>query len=643
MKKIFILLLITSLIWSCNQTQEKKEVKKYTIKQFMENTRAFGSSFSPDEKKILFTSNKSGVYNAYVVDIETGKIEQLTKSEKSAMYSSSFFPEDNRVIISSDNEGDEIYHIFLREEDGTMKDLTPDTVARASFYIWYRDHKGFLYGSNKRNPKFMDIYEMDIENFESKLIYENDGGYRLGAVSQDKTLFAFSKTIIKQNSNMFLYNRETKEMKLLSEHEGNINFRPIEFSKDNKYLYYKTDKDSEFMYIMKYNIETGESEKVYSDDWDVSYAYHSYNSKYYIVGINKDGKTVIKIFDKDNNEVKFPEFEDASISSVNISKSEKYMTFYVSASNSTSNLYFYNFETGDYKQLTNTMNPEINKDDLVKAEVIRYKSFDGLEIPSILYKPHNASKDNKVPALLYIHGGPGGQSRVGFSSQIQYLVNHGYAVIAVNNRGSGGYGKTFEEADDMKHGEDDLQDCIYAKQYLASVGWVDTTKIGILGGSYGGYMVAAALAFTPEEFAVGVNIFGVTNWLRTLKNIPPWWEDYRQALYKELGNPETDSAYLYKISPLFHAKNITKPMIVLQGANDPRVLKIESDELVENAKSNGAIVEYVVFDDEGHGFRKKENEIEANEKILKFLDKYLDRKEENKKTKTEEVKENETK
>ena len=149
-----------------------------------------------------------------------------------------------------------------------------------------------------------------------------------------------------------------------------------------------------------------------------------------------------------------------------------------------------------------------------------------------------------------------------------------------------------------------------------------------LRGNTGGYMVAAALTFTPEEFAVGVNIFGVTNWLRTLKNIPPWWEDYRQALYKELGNPETDSAYLYKISPLFHAKNITKPMMVLQGANDPRVLKVESDELVEAAKNNGAVVEYVVFDDEGHGFRKTENEIESNEKILKFLDKHLAKKEE---------------
>ena len=177
--------------------------------------------------------------------------------------------------------------------------------------------------------------------------------------------------------------------------------------------------------------------------------------------------------------------------------------------------------------------------------------------------------------------------------------------------------------DDLKHGEDDLQDCIYAKDFLAKTGWVDTNKIGIVGGSYGGYMVVAALAFTPEAYDVGVDIFGVTNWLRTLKSIPSWWEAQREALYAELGNPETDSAYLYRISPLFHAKNITKPMIVLQGANDPRVLKVESDEIVEIARNNGVPVEYVVFDDEGHGFRKKKNEIESWGRILAFLDKYL--------------------
>ncbi|MEJ2596657.1 MAG: prolyl oligopeptidase family serine peptidase, partial [bacterium] len=186
------------------------------------------------------------------------------------------------------------------------------------------------------------------------------------------------------------------------------------------------------------------------------------------------------------------------------------------------------------------------------------------------------------------------------------------------------YGKTFYTMDDQNHGEGDLGDCIAGQEFLTSTGVVDTNRIGIIGGSYGGYMVMAALAFAPEEFAVGVNIFGVTNWLRTLKSIPPYWESFRQALYAEMGDPTTaDSVRLYNISPLFHASNVTKPLMVLQGANDPRVLQVESDEIVAAVKANGVPVEYVLFPDEGHGFVKKENEIRGYGQIREFLDEYL--------------------
>jgi len=212
----------------------------------------------------------------------------------------------------------------------------------------------------------------------------------------------------------------------------------------------------------------------------------------------------------------------------------------------------------------------------------------------------------------------------GYNGLIQFLVNHGYAVLRVNNRGSSGYGKTFYKMDDLKHGDVDLKDCIASKNFLAKTDVIDMEKVGIIGGSYGGYMVMAALAFAPEEFDVGVNIFGVTNWLRTLKSIPPYWESFREALYAELGNPfSDDSTRLYNISPLFHAKNVTKPLIVLQGANDPRVLQIESDEMVAAVKSNNVPVEYVIFNDEGHGFVKTENKIDGHGKIKIFLDRYL--------------------
>lgn len=300
------------------------------------------------------------------------------------------------------------------------------------------------------------------------------------------------------------------------------------------------------------------------------------------------------------------------------------MSFYVSSSKSPSNLFVYNFDTKEVKQLTNTMSKEINPDDLVAGEVIRFKSFDGMEIPSLLFKPKGLKEGEKAPAVLFIHGGPGGQTRLNYSAMIQHLVNHGYVILAVNNRGSSGYGKTFFAADDKKHGNEDLRDCVESKKFLATLPYVDMDKVGIMGGSYGGYMTMAALTFTPEEFKVGVNLFGVTNWIRTLKSIPPWWEANRKALYLELGDPfSADSVALYNKSPLFHTDKITKPFIVLQGSNDPRVLQIESDEIVANAKKNGVPVEYVIFPDEGHGFVKKENNIKASEEILKFLDKYL--------------------
>ena len=260
---------------------------------------------------------------------------------------------------------------------------------------------------------------------------------------------------------------------------------------------------------------------------------------------------------------------------------------------------------------------------MVEGVVVRFSSYDGVEIPGILYQPKNASAANPVPALVWVHGGPGGQSRKGYSAAIQHLVNHGYAVYQINNRGSSGYGKTFYHLDDLKHGEADLGDVVASREFLSSFEWINGDRVGIIGGSYGGYMVAAALAFEPESFDVGINIFGVTNWVRTLESIPPWWGSFRTALFAELGDPSTDKDRLTAISPLFHAEKIIKPLLVVQGANDPRVLQVESDELVERVMANEVPVEYVLFDDEGHGFRKRINRVTASEAYLSFLEKHL--------------------
>ncbi len=623
-KKTLGLLLICAVVCCSCQKGERSETKQYTIEEFMDTVEIFGSSFSADEQKLLFSSNQTGIFNAYTIPVEGGEPAQITQSTDDAVLALSFFPKDDRILYLSDQGGNEIYHIYLREEDGTVKDLTPFEKTRSVFYGWSFDEKSFFFGSNKRDQRFMDVYEMDIDTFTPEMVYQNDPGYQLGAISRDKRYMCFLKVITEHNTDIYLFDAETEELKHLTPHEGEVYYAPQTFSVDSKSLYYLTNEDSEFNYLKKYEIETGNSQTIERTDWDIMYSYFSRNGKYRVVGINQDAQTVIKVYDTvTGRPMTLPELPDGNITSVNTSKSERLMAFYHNGSRSPNNLGVYDFEDGQYTRLTDTMNPEIDASDLVDAEVVRYESFDGLEIPAILYKPHNVKPGDKAPAVVTVHGGPGGQARIGYRAAFQFLVNHGYVLIDVNNRGSSGYGKTFFKLDDRKHGEDDLDDCVEAKKFLVSTGYVDENKIAILGGSYGGYMVLAALTFRPDAFAAGVDLFGISNWVRTLKSIPPWWESFKEALYVELGNPETDLEYLRSISPLFHAEKIIKPLMVLQGANDPRVLKVESDEIVEAVKKNDVPVEYILFDDEGHGFNKKENEIKGYQAILEFLDKHV--------------------
>ncbi len=599
-----------------------RQVKQYTIEQFMDTTRITGMSFSPDAKSLLFSSNKSGIFNVYSVPTAGGDPRQLTQSTKESTYGVTYLP-DGRFLFTYDKGGNENSHIYVMD-NGKERDLTPGDKVRASFAGWNKEKTAFYYTTNERDPKFFDFYKMDVKTFTPTRLFENTQGYEIGAISNDEKWIALNKTNTTLDSNIALYNTATKQTKIISEHQGDANYDASDFDVDSKNLYYTTNDGGEFTYLAKYDLATGKKEPVEKAPWDVSYAYFSKNGKYRVVAVNEDARTRIKIYDtKTNKLVPLPDLPNGDITAVTISDDEKLMAFYFNGSRTPSNLYVYDFATKKATKLTNTLNPQIDPADLVDAEVVRFKSFDGMAIPNILYRPHQASANAKAPALVYVHGGPGGQTRVGYSPIIQFLVNHGYVVLGINNRGSSGYGKSFFAADDGKHGREPLWDCVEAKKYLKSLGYVDENKIGIMGGSYGGYMTLAALAFKPEEFAVGVDLFGVANWVRTLESIPPYWESFRKALYKEVGDPVKDRQFLMDTSPLFHADQITKPLIVLQGKNDPRVIKPESDDIVAAVKKKGGVVEYVVFDNEGHGFTKKENEIKGYQAILEFLDKYL--------------------
>ncbi len=624
-----VVLLALMAVGCCNTCTDEEAVtgpsQTYTMEQFMKTVAVGGGSFNPDETKLLISSNATGVFNVYVIDIATGEQTAITEGDNTT-FGIGFFPEDERILFTRDQAGNELNHLYLRDIDGTVTDLTQGDETKERFFGWSYDLKSFFTINNSRDPKFFDLFEWSVADLEPKILYRNETGMTPSAISPDTRWVALSKTNTTNDSDLFVLDllKRGGTPQLISEHEGDAAFAAMDFSNDGMSLYYTTNIDGEFESLKRYGLADAAHENVFTTDWDVSYAYFSRNDTFRVIGTNEDGYTKVAITRTASGEtLDLPPLPEGTVKGVGFSRSENKIRLYVSSDTMPSNLFVVDLETNEMKQLTNTLTAEIKSDDLVASSVERFTARDGMTIPGPLFKPLGAGPENKVPVLVWVHGGPGGQSRAGYSGEKQFLLNHGYGIYAVNNRGSSGYGKTFYAADDGKHGREPLWDCIDAKEHLKTLDWVDPERIGIIGGSYGGYMTLAALAFEPEEFNVGVDLFGVSNWVRTLKSIPPYWESFREALYREIGNPETDEQFLYDTSPVFHGDKITKPLIVFQGANDPRVIRAESDDMVAAIKANGGIVEYVVFEDEGHGFTKNDNRIEGWNTLLTFLDTYL--------------------
>ncbi|HUQ82677.1 MAG TPA: S9 family peptidase [Gemmatimonadaceae bacterium] len=596
---------------------------QYSVADFYANKDYSGASFSPDRQKVLVGSNSSGIWNAYAVPVNGGGLEPLTSSTTNSIFPISYFPNDNRILYSSDQGGNELAHIYVRKADGTVTDVTPGTKHVAQFVQWAGDDKSFFITTNERDQRYFDLYEVTADNLAKSLVYQNTDGYNIGRVSRDKRYVALAKSYTTSDQDIFLHDLQKKSTTNITKHTGTVNNTPADFSPDGTKLLFVSDSGREFASLRSYDLLDGTTKPVYEQNWDIAGASFSKSGKYLVVGVNEDSKFAARVLDaKTLQPIAMPGMPNGLVRGVSVAPDDSLIAFYASDGSVPDELYVADLASAP-RRLTTALDARMKREDLVVPTVVRFKSYDGLEVPGVLYKPHQASPDSKAPAMVLVHGGPGGQAQVGYFQLTQALANRGYVVFDINNRGSSGYGKTFYQADDRKHGEADLGDVVAAKGLLASLGYVDTTKIGIIGGSYGGYMTLAALTLQPDAFKVGVDLFGISNWMRTLTNIPPYWESFREALYQEMGDPKTDEARLRRISPLFNADKIKAPLMVLQGANDPRVLQVESDEIVAAAKKNGVPVEYIVFPDEGHGFVKKENEIRGYSGILAFLDTHL--------------------
>ena len=413
----------------------RRPFKQYTIEQFLDTTSVFGASFSADESRILFSSNKTGIWNAYTVPITGGAWTPVTKSTKDSTYAVSFFPRDNRVLITRDQGGNELNHVYVLTEDGRERDLTPGDKLKAQFVSWTHDGSAFYIGSNERDPKFFDVYRYDTNTYARTMFFENEDGYLPSGVSDDGKWVSLAKPNTTNDSDIYLWNAATKATTHVSNHTGQVNYDPMGFDPASTYLYFVTDAGGEFAALKRYALADGRIEDVQSAQWDIVSSRFSHNGKYRATVINRDGRPIVSVVDTaTSSPVPLPAVPSAGVSSVRFSRSETKLAVLVNGDRSPNNLYMLDLGSRNLTKLTDSLSPQIDPSDLVDAEIVRFKARDGMTIPNILWKPHQAAAAARAPALVWVHGGPGGQTTPAYNATIQYLVNHGYVAPAYGFR-----------------------------------------------------------------------------------------------------------------------------------------------------------------------------------------------------------------
>ena len=401
----FVGIIILSSCNTPNNDKPAKQVAAYTIEQLQNNLSLSGAGFNSDETKLLTTHNGSGIFNVYELNLSDTASKPLTSSTKESFYAVDYVPGTSNFIYSADQGGNENSHLYLRKSgDTSANDITPWANSSNRFSGWTADKKGLYISSNKRNPKFFDLLKMDTAKWKETLLYKNDSAYDVSGISKSERYIALNKSITTNKNELYILDTKSNKIKRISnDNEARWNAEAIE--KNDSVFYYSTNDSSEFSYLVKYNLQTGASQKLFSTNWDVTELTLSENEKYYTITINEDGKNKVLLFDHTTGkQLDFPTIADGDIESVVISPSEKNMLLTVGSSKTPHNLFVYSFEKKELKQLTQTLNKAINPDDLVTAEIVRFKSFDGMDIPAIYYKPLQATNNAKVPAIVWVHG-----------------------------------------------------------------------------------------------------------------------------------------------------------------------------------------------------------------------------------------------
>jgi dipeptidyl aminopeptidase/acylaminoacyl peptidase len=594
----------------------------YTLKDFLSVRSATEPSFSPDGKHIAYLSNISGTFQIYLVPREGGEAKQLT-SYPDPIDGFSFSPTNNQLIFSKANGGDEKFQIFLLNvETLEVQKLTDNPDVRYDWGNWSADGKCINYCSTERNGTDSDVYVMDVSMRKTECIYQGGGRGTPTAFSPQGTYTCIKRPYSNVETDLYLYNFKTKETTLLTtrDPEDVAEYSAIRWLPDESGFFLMTSCGRDFVGVSFYDIQLKTFKSLLTPQWDVEGIRLSHDATTMTVKINEEGYHVLKVYNVktwiEMSHIKFPK---GILHSSVFSKDDAFIAYAYGDAQHANNIWVYSFKDNTHTKLTHSPQ-NVPSDVLVQPQLIHFSSFDGLQIPAFMYTPKDLPVDKKLPVIIQVHGGPESQWRPGLTLVTQFFVHHGYTVVAPNVRGSTGYGKQYCSLDDIEKRLDSVKDLVALHAHLSALPSVDANKIALMGGSYGGYMTMAGLAFYPELWAAGVNIVGIVNFITFLENTA----SYRRALREvEYGYLDKHRDLLKAISPIHAIDKIRAPLILIHGANDPRVPLSEAEQVVSKMKELGREVKLLVYPDEGHGLHKLKNILDAYPQIVEFLDKAL--------------------
>ena len=622
---------------SCNNQQTNQISKENTLKakqipleNFFKNPEKSNYQISPNGDYYSFMAPYKNRMNIFVQKRGDTSSVQLTFEEDRDV-AGYFWPNDNQIMFLKDDGGDENYHLFGVNIDGSnLIGYTDFEGVRAQIIDDLPDQSEFVViGLNKRNKQVFDPYRLNLISGELTMIAENPGNIQGWMFDHDGKLRLATAIVDGINQSILYRDSEDEEFKTIITTNFKEGFSPQFFTFDNKNIIGSSNLGRDKSAIVEFDPSTAKEVRVLyeNEDYDVNGVGYSKKRKVITAAFYTSWKSERHFFDSTSKEViekiqmQLPGYE---IGLTGVNKEENTLIVRTYSDKSLGAYYIYTTEDNKLEQIVE-VSPWIDENEMSNQLPINYTSRDGLNINGYLTLPKAYTMENakNLPVVINPHGGPWARDGWGFNPEIQFLANRGYAVLQMNFRGSTGYGREFWEASFKKWGREMQDDITDGTNWLIEKGIADRNRIAIYGGSYGGYATLMGLVKEPDLYAAGVDYVGVSNMFTFMKTIPPYWEPMLEMMYEMVGDLEEDSTMLKEVSPVFHVDKIKSPLFIAQGKNDPRVNVDESDQMVEAMKNRGVEVEYLVKDDEGHGFRNEENRFEFYRAMENFLSKQL--------------------